>query len=61
MIDLQRNTPAALKELEDTVDAYADSLDENEIRRAVRHVRTRAQECLRRRDGAFEGRISIMS
>lgn len=55
MAELRKNPPATLKVLKDTVEAYADSLDENEIRRAVRHVRTRAQECLRRRGGAFEG------
>lgn len=57
MAELRRSPPATLDDLKVTVEAYANSLDEEEVRRAVRHVRTRAHECLRKRGGAFEGHM----
>lgn len=54
LTELRRRPPHDLEELKQTVEAFADSLDEDEVLRAVRNVRTRARACMRNRGGGFE-------
>ena len=52
-----RRPPHTLAELKETVEVFAESLDEDEVIDAVRHVRTRAHACMRHRGGRFEGTL----
>ena len=54
LAELRRNPPTSLEELQATVEEYSNSLGEEEIKKACRHIMTRAKACLRARGGAFE-------
>ena len=49
--------PSTLEELKTVVTDFCDSLDEEEVRRAVRDVRPRAELCLKMGGGHFESQL----
>ena len=51
---LRRNPPATLQELQATVERFAGSLCAEDVKRAVRHLRQRAEICIRRRGDTVE-------
>ena len=53
MAELRRALPTTLEDLNITVEAFADSMDKEEITKAVRHLRTRAQVCKQLNGAAF--------
>lgn len=57
LAELRRRPPTTLAELKDTVEAFARSLDEEEVKQAVRHIRTRARACLASKGAAFEANL----
>ena len=54
MAELRRNPPATLEELKATVERFAGNLDPDDVRRAVRHLRQRAETCVRRKGDTVE-------
>ena len=52
--ELRRNPPATLQELQVTVEKFAGNLDRNDVKRAVRHLRQRAETCIRRKGDTVE-------
>ena len=46
--------PASLEELKEVVNDFCESLDPDEVRKAVRHIRRRAQACFEADGGHFE-------
>ena len=52
-----RRPSHTLAELKETVEVFAESLDEDEVIDAVRHARTRGHACMRHRGGRFEGTL----
>ena len=57
MAELRRAPPTTLEDLKITVEAFADSMDKEEITKAVRHLRTRAQVCKQLNGAAFETQL----
>ena len=55
--ELRRNLPTSLDELMDTVNQFAASLDEEEIRKASSNIRFRAKAYMDGEDGAFEYKL----
>ena len=53
----RRVKPRTLEELKEVVTDFCDSLDEEEVRRAVRDVRPRAELCLKMGGGHFESQL----
>ena len=54
MTELRRTTYTTLAELKETVESFARSMDEEEVRQAVRNIRSRARACLKKNGAAFE-------
>jgi hypothetical protein len=54
LAELRRAPPNTLEDLKITVEAFADSMDKEEITKAVRHLRTSAQVCKQLNGAAFE-------
>ena len=54
MTELRRTTYTTLAELKETVESFARSMDEEEVRQAVRNIRSRAPTCLKKNGAAFE-------
>ena len=46
--------PASLEELKEVVNDFCESLDPDEVRKAVRQIRRRAQACFEADGGHFE-------
>ena len=55
--EIRRVKPSTLEELKEVVTDFCDSLDEEEVRRAVRDVRPRAELCLKMGGGHFESQL----
>ena len=55
--EIRRVKPSTLEELKTVVTDFCDSLDEEEVRRAVRDVRPRAELCLKMGGGHFESQL----
>ena len=49
--------PASLEELKEVVNNFCESLDPDEVRKAVRHIRRRAQACFEAEGGHFEHKL----
>lgn len=54
LTELRRNPPSCLEELKMVVEAFAGSLEPEEVRRAVRHLRQRAETCVSRKGDTVE-------
>ena len=54
MTELRRTTYTTLAELKETVESFARAIDEEEVRQAVRNIRSRARACLKKNGAAFE-------
>ena len=54
LAELRRNPPATLQELQVTVERFAGNLDRNDVKRAVRNLRQRAETCVRRKGDTAE-------
>ena len=52
--EIRRVKPASLEELKEVVNDFCESLDPDEVRKAVRHIRRRAQACFEADGGHFE-------
>ena len=53
----QKKTPnTTLVELKETIESFAQSMDEEEVKQAVRGIRRQARACLERNSTAFEER-----
>ena len=51
----QKKTPnTTLVELKETIESFAQSMDEEKVKQAVRGIRRRARACLERNSTAFE-------
>ena len=53
----RRVKPKTLEELKEVVSDFVASLDEDEVRRAVRDVRARAEMCIKMGGGHFEPQL----
>ena len=54
---VQKKTPnTTLVELKETIESFAQSMDEEEVKQAVRGIRRRARACPERNSTAFEER-----
>ena len=57
MTELKRRPPTTtLVELKETIESFAQSMDEEEIKQAVPGIHRRARACLERNGAAFGGR-----
>ena len=57
MDEVRRVKPSTLEELKEVVSDFVACLDEEEVRRAVRDVRPRAELCIRNGGGHFESQL----
>ena len=57
MSELRRVPPSTLSELKMTVEAFAESLDSDEVKRCTKHIRERARACIEKNGGQFERSI----
>ena len=57
MSELRRVPPSTLSELKMTVEAFAESLDSDEVKRCAKHIRERARACIEKNGGQFERSI----
>jgi hypothetical protein len=57
MAELRMVPPTTLNELKLAVEDFAESIDKEEISKAVRHIRSRAQLCRNLHGGAFEAQL----
>ena len=55
--EIRRVKPASLEELKEVVNNFCESLDPDEVRKAVRHIRRRAQACFEAEGGHFEHKL----
>ena len=60
LAELRRNPPSTLEELVNTVEDFANSLDEDEVRKAVKDIKPRAAVCKSVNGGAFEYKLKKM-
>ena len=51
LAELRKTKVTSLRELKSTVQDFADSLDAEDVKRAVRHLRRRAEMCIKRKGG----------
>lgn len=58
MADLRKTPPASLRDLKTTVEALADSMEEEEVSRAVQHLRCRAKACAHLSGAPFEAQLA---
>ena len=57
MTELKRRPPnTTLVKLKETIESFAQSMDEEVVKQAVRGIRRRARACLERNSTAFEER-----
>ena len=57
MRELTRVPPSSIEELKSTVEGFAESLDPEEVYKAVENVRKRAQVCVSQNGGQFQHRL----
>ena len=57
MAKLRRVPPASLEDLKLTVEAFAQSMDKEEVIKSVRHIRDRAKVCSHMHGYAFESKL----
>ena len=57
MDEVRRVKPSTLEELKEVVSDFVACLDEEEVRRAVRDVRPRAELCIRNGGGHFKSQL----
>ena len=55
--EIRRVKPKTLDDLKEVVSDFVESLDEEEVRRAVRDVRPRAELCIKMDGGHFESQL----
>ena len=55
MQEVRRSKPSTLAELKRTVESFAESLDQEEVVKSVRHIRQRARACKHVDGATFEG------
>ena len=55
--EIRKVKPASLEELKLVVNNFCESLDPDEVRRAVRHIRRRAEACIQAEGGHFEHKL----
>ena len=55
--EIRRVKPKSLEDLMEVVTGYVGSLDEAEVRKAVRDVRPRAELCVKMGGGHFESKL----
>ena len=58
MADLRKTPPTSLRDLKATVEALAESIEEEEVSRAVRHLRCRAKACVHLQRAPFEYQLA---
>ena len=58
--ELRRHPPSTLEELVDTINEFAESLEDEEIRKAVKDIKPRAAACKNVSGGAFEYKLKKM-
>ena len=54
LAELRRVPPTTLEDLKLSVEAFAESMDKEEVSKAVRNIRSRAEVCRHKHGGAFE-------
>ena len=55
--ELRKVKPKTLKELQEVVSDFVDSIDDAKVRRAVRDVRPRAELCVKMDGGHFDSQL----
>ena len=59
MRELTRVPPSSIEELKSTVEGFAESLDPEEVYKAVENVRKRAQVCVSQNEGQYQHRLHM--
>ena len=57
LAELRRSCPSPMEELVETVTEYSESIEEEEIKKAVSNILKRAEMCIEAGGGAFEHRL----
>ena len=61
MAELRRSPPSSIEELMETVTEYSESIEEDEVKKAVGNIVKRAQFCVEAKGGAFEHKLKKSS